>query len=144
MYSHTWIEYPSVTWGGRWGLHSVPDGVVMVPIEQVYASYVRRITYRCDQPFVGGFAWARERINAGYDFGVLCNIVLLLLFRFTGREYLRKAALRDASRYTCSELVSGFLKASSIPGTEDFDPELETPGGLERYCSSSPHFQVIE
>jgi len=144
--SHVWIEYPSGVWGGRWAAHSWDRGVVKVPLEQVEEAYPTRRIYelkiQVDQ-LSPGFDWARKRIYAAYDYGVIWNGLLLVLHRATGWKFLEGAIHRNAAKFSCSEFVAGFLKAAGVNGTESVDPELTTPGDLEKFCSSSNDFWVV-
>ena len=145
-WSHCWIEYPSGVWGGRWVAHSWSDGVVKVPLEQVEAAYPKRKIYECRvdvdklQP---GFTWSRKYIAADYDYGVIWNGFLLVLWKATGWKYLHKIVHRNATKFSCSEFLAGFMKAAGVTGTESLDPELTTPGELEEFCSSSDDFWVV-
>lgn len=144
-WTHTWIEYPSGVWGGRWAAHSGPDGVVKVPVKTIEKVYPRRVVYECfldTDALWPGFAWAHKHIGASYDYGVIWNAVLLVIHRATRWAWLYKVVSRNAVRFTCSEFASGFLKASGVKGAEKFDPELTHSGDLERFCSVSEDFQL--
>jgi len=152
-WSHVWIEYPSGVWGGRWVAHSWADGVVKVPLEQVEAAYPKRKVYECRFELDDGLKWARQYIAAGYDYGVIWNGLVLVLHRATGWGWLDRVATRNAAKYSCSEFVGGILKASGVrgvrssgvvdEGADPFDPELTTPGDLERFCSDSKDCWVL-
>jgi hypothetical protein len=145
-WSHVWIEYPSGVWGGRWVAHSWADGVVKVPIERTEATYPKSKIYECMIPvdvLSPGFSWARHHISAGYDYGVIWNGFLLVLYRSTGWNWLWKIVARNATKFSCSEFVCGFLKAAGVNGTESLEPELTTPGDLEKFCAGSDDFAVV-
>lgn len=159
-WSHVWIEYPSGVWGGQWVAHSWADGVVKVPLECIEAAYPRRKLYECRLDLTEGLKWARQYIAAGYDYGVIWNGFLLVLHRATGWQWLTRLIARNAAKFSCSEFVSGILKASGVRGvrssgavevTSDelgvdgdrFDPELTTPGDLDRFCADSDDFWVV-
>lgn len=141
-WSHAWIEYPSSILGGRWAVHAGPNGVVPVPIEQVEEAYPKRKLYECSVNLDLGFQWARNRIGAKYDYGVIWNGIILVLHRVTGWEWLNEVVTRNAVRMSCSEFVAGILKASGVDGTADMDIELTPPGDLERLCHDSGDFWV--
>lgn len=142
-WSHVWVEYPSGIWGGRWVAHSQSEGVVKVPLEQIEVAYPTRKLYECNPNLENGFLWARTRISAKYDYGVIWNALLLVLYRATKWEWLWKIVAKNAARYSCSEFVCGILKAAGVEGTEGLDPELTTPGDLEKFCSGSNNFLVM-
>lgn len=145
-WSHVWIEYPSDIWGGRWAAHSRLDGLAKVPLERIEATYSPRKIYELRvkrNSLASGFRWARGHITAGYDYGVVWNGVLLVLYRATKWQWLWHIVMRNAAKFSCSEFVGGFLKAAGVSGTAGMDPELTTPGDLEGFCSSSDDFWVI-
>jgi hypothetical protein len=153
-WSHTWVEYPSGVWGGRWVAHSWKDGVVKVPLEQVEANYTKRKLYECRVDLSTGFKWARSYITADYDYGVIWNGLILALHRATKWDWLMQIAARNAAKFSCSEFVASILKASGVRGLESsgvvgddvedrFDPELTTPGDVERFCAASDDFWVV-
>jgi len=157
-WSHTWIEYPSGVWGGRWAIHATPDGLIKVPLERVHARYTRRKAYECKCDLEEGFKWGRQHVSAEYDYGVIWNLILLVLLRATGWVWLWEMVARNLSKYSCSEYVMGFLKAAGVFTTDNerlflettgvmgatrVDPELTTPGDLERFCEVSDDFQAL-
>jgi len=142
-YSHTWIEYPSMVWGGLWVAHSSSGGVVKVPQERVRKTYPVSEIYECRVDLDDGFRWARGYIGAKYDYGVIWNAILLVLYRFTKWEFLKKIVWRCTSRMSCSEFGAGILKNSGIAGTEDMDIELTTTGALRSFCMASDDFEII-
>lgn len=142
-WSHTWIEYPEDVWGGRWAVHAWEDGVVKIPNERIRASYPEQRAYECQEDLSQGLTWARQYIGAPYDYGVIWNGLLLVVYGATGWRWLYDVVHRNAAKFSCSEFVAGVLKASSVPGTQDIDPELATPGELERFCSTSQSFWVV-
>lgn len=143
-WTHTWIEYPSTVWGGLWVAHSSSNGVVKVPQERVQRDYPLNIVYECKADLSHGFMWARGTVSMPYDWGVIWNAVLLLLFRATGWKWLSKFAWRCPRCMTCSEWVTSLLKAASVKGLEGYDPELTTSGTLEKFCSESDDFEIIQ
>lgn len=145
-WSHVWIEYPSEVWGGRWVAHSRADGVVKVPMERVEKMYPTRKIYECRlsvDRLTSGFGWARRHISARYDYGVIWNGLLLVLYRATKWQWLWGIVTRNAAKFSCSEFVGGFIKEAGLADTESLDPELTTPGDLEKLCSSSNDFWVV-
>jgi hypothetical protein len=144
-WSHVWIEYPSGVWGGRWVAHAWAGGVVKIPLEQVEAAYPIRKVYECRvcvNKLMPGFDWARQYIGAKYDYGVVWNGLMLVLYRATGWKRLWKMLIRNSSKLSCSEFASGFLKAAGVDGTKGLDPEFTTPGILDEFCSGSDDFLV--
>jgi hypothetical protein len=136
-WSHVWIEYPSEMWGGWWAAHSAEDGVVKVPHNRLWSRYPKRTMYELDVPLDLGFEWARRVIGARYDYGVIWNALLLVLFRATRWEWLYQVVARNAARFSCSEFVAGFLKAAGTEGTEHWDVELMPPEALYRYMQKA-------
>jgi hypothetical protein len=132
-WSHVWIEYQSEVWGGWWAAHSAEDGVVKVPDTRIWTRYPRRLTYELHVPLDGGFDWARHVIGAKYDYGVIWNALLLVLFRVTKWQWLYKLVARNAAKYSCSEFVAGFLKAAGVKGSENWDIELMHPGAVHSF-----------
>ena len=136
-WSHVWIEYRSELWNGIWAVHSHKHGVVKVPIDRVYSEYTRRRVYKCVVPIDDGITWARKRVGLKYDYGVIWNGLLLVLYGLLRWKFLWNMVVRDASKMSCSEFVGGFMKAAGVAGTEEIDPELTTPGMLEAICAES-------
>jgi len=141
-WSHVGIEYPSAVWGGRWVANSQADGVVKIPIEQFEATYPTRKVYECGPNMADGFQWARNHINADYDYGVVWNAFVLVLYRMTGWRWLWKIVTRNAAKFSCSEFVCGFMRAAKVTGAMRLDPELTPPGDLDKFCASSDDFRV--
>lgn len=140
-WSHTWITYPSSVWGGYWAAHSGPNGVVKIPLERMKQMYPESIHYELGagvDDFVLGFEWASQHVGQDYDYGVIWNALLLVLWRATGWRYLWKLVARNSTKFTCSEFVTGFLIASGVPGILKVDPELTPPGVLQEFCDDSP------
>lgn len=140
QWSHCWLEYPSAVWGGQWVAHSGANGVVKIPVERVYKKYPKRGLYELKlepEEIDRGFSWARSRIGVDYDYGVIWNAILLILWRATGWKYLWKIVYRNAAKDSCSEFVSGFLAATGMPGGEKLDPELTPPEGVWELCYDS-------
>lgn len=128
--------------GDTWVIHSGPDGVVLIPGERVDELYTERSLYELDitiENVHSGFRWARDRVGADYDYGVIWNCILLLLWRSTKWKFLWKLVVRNASRFSCSEFVTSFLIAAKVPGTATLDPETVYPGMLEKFCDDSEH-----
>lgn len=143
-WSHVWIEYPSHAWGGRWVAHSAENGVVKVPAEPYLASCeaVKRFEVKVD--ITKGLEACREFVGRKYDYKVIWNALVGVIHRVTKWQWLYKIVSKDSSKLTCSEFVSSILKEAGVIGTEGMDPELTTPGDLERFCSSSPIFGVVQ
>lgn len=140
-WSHCWIEFKSL--GDGWGVHSGPDGVVLVPIERIEETYPERTLYELNidvEKVHLGFRWARDRVGADYDYGVIQNLILLLLWKATKWRFLWDLVARNASKFSCSEFVSGFLVAAKVPGVGGLDPETVYPGLLEEFCDNSTNF----
>lgn len=142
-WSHAWIEYPSGVWGGRWVAQAWPKGIVKVPLKQVEEMYTTRRVYECKPNMEAGFQWAGSRLYADYDYGVIWNGLLLVLHRVTGWAWLNQIVHRNTAKLSCSEFAAGFLKTAGVRGAESLDPELTTPGALEKFCSSSDDFWVV-
>jgi hypothetical protein len=142
-WSHVWLEYSSGVWGGQWAAHSWADGVVKVPLEQVHSTYPRRVVYECSLDLASGFQWARGHIGADYDYGVIWNGLLLVVHRATGWKWLWEIVARNAAKFSCSEFVAGLLKAAGAEVVKGVEPELTTPGELERLCAGSDDFMVM-
>lgn len=139
-WSHVWIEYQSHTWGGPWAAHAGPTGVVKVPLEQIWTRYPERIRFDCDLCGGSGFTWARSYIGAPYDYGAVWNGFLFAVHRSTKWNWLRHIAMRNTAKFTCSELVTGFLKACGIRSVAGLEPELTPPGVLYNVLQQSGEF----
>jgi hypothetical protein len=139
-WSHTWIEYPSELWGGAWAAHAGPHGVVKVPLEKLHGVYPKHISFDCHVDVRGGFSWAHGAVGAPYDYGVLWNGLLYATHRATKWNWLRKVAMRNTARFTCSEFVTGFLKAADVRSVAGLDPELTPPDVLYRIVEQSGEF----
>lgn len=143
-WSHVWIEYKSMTWGGHWMvIHSASDGVVIEPRERVYGRYPKRKMYECEADLTDGLVAIRDHLGAGYDYpAVIWNGLLLVLYTFLRIEWLNQIVLKNGSRFSCSELVATALKAARVKGTEEFEPELMPPILVDQFCASSEQFWV--
>lgn len=143
--SHTWIEYPSEVLGGLWVVHSSSDGVVAEPQERVCNRYPTYEAYECLIDLSDGFRWARQHIGyTEYDYGVIWNGLLLVLYGLTQWEWLKKIVWRCASKLSCSEFNTGFLQnAGTAKGIEEYDAELTTSGALREFCRSSDDFPFV-
>lgn len=142
-WSHVWLEYRSELWGGMWAAHSHKQGVIKVPLDKVYSEYTKRKVYKCVVPVDNGFVWARKRVGLPYDYGVIWNGILLVLYGLFRWKFLWNLVARDTTELSCSEFVTGFLKAADLDGIEEFDPELTTPGMLEAFCKESAAFKSL-
>lgn len=141
-WSHAWIEYESELWGGMWVAHAAPHGVVKVPLFKVLKAYPTYVRFDCAAPLDGGFDWARRYVGAPYDYGAIWNGLLYAVHRVTKFRFLYDIVSRNTSKYTCSEFVAGFLKASGIRCFARLDPELMPPGDLFNVCSHSGDFSM--
>lgn len=142
-WTHVWIEYSSQVWEGFLVVHAGKDGVVIVPQKKVMLTYPKQQVYSLKMGSYGlreGFEWAKDQIGAPYDYGVIWNAFVLLFYRITGWRWLWKILARNASRFSCSEFVSMFLKQAEFPGTEGMDPEFTTPADLVKFCRESSAF----
>lgn len=138
-YSHAWLEYPSMVWGGRWAAHATEQGVVKEKAERVYARYPKRVAYTIDTyDLTNGVRAVSDLIGDRYDFmAVIWNAILLVLWRSTGWQFLWRHVYRNASRQSCSEFVARALRASGIPWMQDVDPELVPPPMLRKILIDS-------
>lgn len=143
QYSHAWIEYQCPVMGAWMVLHSWGTaGVVIMPRERVDALYPVQTGYECKADLTKGIEWARPMIGTTkYDFGVIWNGLVLFLYRATKWEWLNNIVHRNASKYSCSELIAGILKhAGTVAGAESLDIELTPPDGnrgLLKFCDES-------
>jgi hypothetical protein len=143
-YSHTWGEYPDVVWRGTWAAHSSKKGVVKIPAERVHEEYPKHIVYECKVDLSKGIDWARDRFGADYDYGVIWNALLLVIYRYTQWKWLEKIVARCETKLSCSEFWTGLLKnAGTVAGMEDMDPELTTSGALRQFMRYSDDFELI-
>ena len=140
-WSHTWIEYQSGLWGGWWAAHAAPHGIVKVPLEKVLKEYPVNTRFQSIRDTRGGFAWARNYIGAPYDYGVVWNGLLYAVHRTIKWDFLYKVVSRNTSKYTCSEFVTAFLKASDIRTVAGLDPELTPPVVLYNVLLQSGEFR---
>lgn len=139
-YSHTWGEYPSSVWGGEWAAHSSSSGVVKVPAEAVRQEYPKFVAYECQADLSKGFEWARKYVGAKYDYGVIWNALLLVLYRFTKWRWLWNVVSRNDAKLSCSEFWASLFKNAEVPGAEKLDPELTTSRMLRAFCVKSDEF----
>jgi len=140
-WSHVWIEYPSKVWGGQWVAHSTPRGIVKMPLAGVLRDYPVHVRFNCNHDVSKGFEWAREYIGSPYDYGVIWNSLLYVVYRASHMKCLYNVVSRNASKYTCSEFVTEFLKVSGVNSILQFDPELTSPGMLYDTCVASYVFE---
>jgi hypothetical protein len=141
-WSHTWIEYESALWGGRWVAHASPTGVVKVPIERVLEEYPEHVRLSCSADLRGGFAWARSYVGAPYDYGVIWNGLIYAVHRATDWDFLHKIVWRNTAKFTCSEFVTGFLRAADVRTVAGLEPELTPPVLLWKVCMQSGEFAL--
>ncbi len=143
-WSHCWIEYPSELWGGTWAAHSGPTGVVKVPLEKLLTVYPEHVRFDCLADVRAGFTWAHGAVGAPYDYGVIWNGLLYATHRMTHWKWLRKVAARNTAKFTCSEFVTGFLKAADMRSVAGLVPEFTTPGELYGVVEQSGEFLLSE
>lgn len=141
-WSHTWIEYESELWGGWWAAHAAPHGVVKVPLDKVLREYPVHVRFSCPKGMGLGFDWARNYVGAPYDYGAIWNGFLFAIHRVTKWRFLHKIVYRNTAKYTCSEFVTGFLKAADVRSVAGLDPELTPPGVLFDVCLQSGEFSM--
>ena len=143
-WSHVWIEYKSMTWGGQWMVvHSASKGVMVEPQERVHARYPKRKVYECEVGLTEGLLAIRSHLGADYDYrAVIWNGFLLAVYTAVRLECLRRIVHKNAAKLSCSELVATALKAARIEGSDGLDPELTTPGMVDEFCASTDCFWV--
>jgi len=142
-WAHSWIEYRSGLWGGRWIAHSTGAGVQKVPAEQLKAVWSSWVGYSCEIDLTPGIRTNRSYVGTGYDFVSLGGHILrLMTWWLLGRRILNPS--RDASKVTCSEFVARILKGAGVPGTEEWDPETMDSGALQSFCETSPYFTKVQ
>lgn len=143
-WSHTWLELH--LWGGAWALHSGARGVAVVPLRQVTPTYTAVARYAvAGLPEAAVLAVAHTYVGRPYDYrAVLWNGLLLVLLRLTGWQRLHDAVVRDAARYSCSELVAAILGGAGLEGLPALDPELTTPQNLADLCAAGGPFSPAE
>lgn len=140
-WSHAWIEYNDKLWGGDWIAEATAAGVDVVPLERApkKGELVLYVVKSWDVD--PGFKVAKDFIGTEYDWlSVIWNSVLMVLFKITGWMWIWNKVRRDSSKATCSEFVTIIIKGSRMPGSEKLDPELTTPGKLQKFCESSSYF----
>lgn len=143
--SHSWVEYDSHVWEGRWVAHATARGVIKEIQPNVRKRYPTHRIYRCKADLKKGLRAVRTYVGtADYDFGVIWNGVLLLLHRVTRWQWLYNIAARNTAKLTCSEFVALILKESGLPEMDEIDPELTTTGELETLVSKSSAFELVE
>jgi hypothetical protein len=124
--------------------HSSVDGVSIVPSESVRSAYPKHVVFEVRVDLTRGIAWARDHLEDDYDYGVIWNALLLVLYRFTKLHCLERLVWRCATKMSCSEFGTGLLKyAGTLPGMKGYDPELTTSGALRRFCRSSDDCVLI-
>ncbi len=135
---HTWISYPNEIWGERWLVNADAHGVRVLPQSAVPLLGNPHVEYRCRFNIIEAMSRCRDFVGRPYDYLSLLvgHPVKLLTYYLTGVEALNP--VRDASRFTCSEFVATVFKAAELPGTENMDPESETPASLVRYMDGHP------
>jgi hypothetical protein len=142
--THAWVEYKSAVWGGWWVAHSTDRGVIKEVAEGVDARYPTHRKYECRADLSAGLQAVRSYVGtADYDWAVIWNALLLVLYRATNWEWLYRIVARNGAKMVCAELVGIILKESGLAGTENFDPELMTTGMLDEFCASSEDCWVI-
>ncbi len=144
-HSHSWVEYSSQVWKGRWVAHSTARGVIKEIQPQVRARYPIHKIYRCKMDLKEGLQAVREYVGtADYDFGVIWNGILLLFYRVLRWRKLYEFVMRNTAKISCSEFVALIFQQAKVPGAENIDPELTTTGMLETIASESSDFELIE
>lgn len=136
-WSHSWIEYSSLSFGGLWAVHAQKTGVIKERIFDVWRKYPTRKRFEIKHDIREGIKIALAAVGKPYDFrSVFINSIILYWWRMTGK--LVADPVRDATLYSCSELVTVALIESEFPGANTLDPELTTPGMLFEFCSRRP------
>lgn len=144
---HTWVEYISPSWGGRWVAHASSKGVVIVPATRYLRSIRGKgeiVRYKVKNlDTAAGMSKCRLLIGRDYDYkSLVWNLFLVLLYKWFGR--LLGTPRIDRTKITCSEFVSSILKEAGAWGEQNIEPEFLSPGALESLCHGSPDFEVLE
>ena len=126
IWSHVWGEFD--LYGKTWALHSSTDGVQILSVERIRSQYSSVVSIRVSVSISDTLAEAHRYLGAGYDYGVIPNVVLLVLFRWTGVVWFDPR--RDPNKFSCSELWCALLKKQGVPCVQRRDPELTTPQNL--------------
>jgi hypothetical protein len=141
-WAHTWIEYPSHVWGGRWIAHATERGIVKEPAEPKLKKWGAVARYGAPPNVTKGLEACRGYVGKPYDFMAIAGHVVRIVGHWlTGKRLFNPS--RDAARLTCSEFVAKILIEAEIVGTEDWDSESITPGDIERLCSTSEDFRML-
>lgn len=141
-WAHTWIEYPSHTWGGRWIAHATERGILKELAQPKLDYWGAVARYEVVPDVTQGLEACRGHVGKPYDFMAIAGHVVRIIGHWaTGKKLFNPS--RDAARLTCSEFVAKILKNAGVAGTEDWDPESITPGDIERLCSSSEDFRML-
>lgn len=145
QYSHSWIEYPSNVWGGRWIAHATSRGVIKEFHKHVYDRYPKRVRYRCKIDLDKGIEAVRGRVGrSDYDFGGIVNLLILVLHRATKWKLWHAFVCRNDEKVTCSEFVAIILDEAGVKPTEKLDTEITTTGDLVKLVKNSEHFELVE
>lgn len=142
--THSWIEYESAVWGGPWVAHVTDRGVIKEVVEGVDERYPVHRKYECLVNVDDGLRAVRSHVGTtDYDWAVIWNALLLVLYRATKWERLWRLVARNTSKLMCAEFVATILKKGHVAGADALDPETTTTGQLDKFCARSKDFRVV-
>lgn len=154
-FSHVWIE--DELWGHQMVIHATGEGIVVEPLERVLPRYPKHKRFEVrGADLRPGLEAMAPVVGADYDYSVISNGLLLLLFKLTGWKHLYRYTARNAANYSCSEWVASIMEKAGFldehvdeaiarainhdlgfPESEELDPELLPPSSLFRICVAS-------
>jgi hypothetical protein len=141
---HTWVEYESKDWGGRWIMHASLKGVFTLPAEQVESGKdIEEVSiFESLTDIRPALESCSIFVGRKYDiWTLLWNMVLLLLYKASGAELGKKA--RNPGRFTCSEFVTLVLQRGNLHEVKYLTAEFVKPGELWDILENSPSFRRI-
>jgi hypothetical protein len=142
--THSWLEFESEAWGGTWVAHSTKRGVITEYKPNVLEDYPKYETYLCLSPIElsrGMQSVVNDIGIADYDYGVIWNGVLLVVYKLTKWERLWNFTTKNASKISCSELIAKILLHCDFDDIHIDDPEFTTTGMLREQVAVSKHFE---
>lgn len=140
-WSHAWLEFECK--GELLALQSGFGGVEIYPAKKIRKEYPKHIIYRNEFDPSNGFKWGFNHLGYGYDYGVIVNAIILILFKLTKWKWLWKILLKNASKFSCSEFACLFLQKCEIQGLDKYEAEFTTPFDLSEFCEKSKDFKVV-
>jgi hypothetical protein len=131
--NHVYIEYTSQEWSGRWKAEAATLGTRKVLASKNTSTIVARF----DCLFPVPLSKIADDVGKPYNFIGILNIGLVLICARWLRKKIKKP-FHNTKGLFCSEWTAKMMKIAELPGTSDWDPEMQSPEDLLDYCLPHP------